>query len=388
MTRKAILFLAALLLAAFLLPMEAIAQDSGRVDAGGSIETKPFLDWSGADDLSGSFLSGSTTAFLLDLRARGPKAAVTAGAGASLEASLHTGAAAARAWALALAGLAPADEFLAPSPAAAAAASAAAAAAAVPEALAGLRLRTAWVKLDAGALSATLGRQVLSYGRGALWSPVDIFSSLEASALSTTRRGIDALRLTAPFGETGLADLVAAPKSDPAAGRYAFRLSSLVVSGLDFGAVAAWDGTGERWQAGADFKLDLGASLYGELLYSAPMTGETGLFRAAAGGDWSVGDFGLAGEYYWNGGVQPSADPYAAGSHNLYAAISWKATDFLVLRAWGTWDIADEAYKIAFASSLDAAQNATLVFYLLGARTASAALPLAAELGAMLAIEF
>ena len=49
-------------------------------------------------------------------------------------------------------------------------------------------------------ISFTAGRQVVNYGRGALWSPTDIFTELDLAGISPVRRGTDALRVAAPSG--------------------------------------------------------------------------------------------------------------------------------------------------------------------------------------------
>ena len=357
----------AFLLCLALLSSGALAwsEEDTSFTVGGSVEASPFAAYaSGVPAAVDGFSAGSATKLDLDLRARGPEGPAAASAGASLEASILSGSAAAGAATLG------ADTFLA----------------AGPDSVAAFRLKTAWAKLDSGWAAATAGRQILNYGRGAVWSPVDIFSSLETDLLSAERRGIDALRLAAPLGATGLLDLVAAPKAKPEAGSYALRLSGLLLPGLDSGALAAYRGSDGDWLAGADFKLDLGASFYGEALYAQPESGSEGFLKAAAGADWSVGDFVLAAEYYYNGGRAAADDPYGAGAHNLYAALSWGATDFASLRAYGTWDITDDAKKAVLALSLSAAQNADLALFLSGADAGASGHSV--EAGADLTVKF
>jgi hypothetical protein len=311
-----------------------------------------------------------------------------ASARASFEASVLTGAAAAQAWGLAglptgMAGGLPADQVLVPAydPASP-----------VPEAVLAARVRTAWVRLDPGWASLTAGRQILNYGPSPLWSPVDLFSGLEASGLDTVRRGVDALRLRLPLGEAGMADLVAAPLAGPASGSYALRLSGLAAGGLELGAVAARKGpsagAGAAWVLGGDFKLDLGASFYGEATLAMPDTGGEPLFRAAAGADWSLGGLVMTGEYYWNGGLSPALDPYGAGSHNVYLALAWKASDFLGLGSRLLWSASQDSLTGTVYASLDAAQGATATAWASLGRSDSAQAPLQASLGAGLALSF
>lgn len=336
----------------------ASAQGEPALSVGGNLESAGYLGIDGsAGDWSSSYGSSSSLSLYLDLRGSGT--GTRASAGASLETAVRTGAAAGNLWLLARSGLAPQDEFLVPDPAGAGT---------VPEVLASIRLRTAWARLDWGWASFTAGSQILNYGRGAVWSPVDIFSSLETRGLSTTRRGVDALRLKAPLGATGLLDLVAAPGRDPDAGTYSIRTSGLLAPGLDAGAVAAWSGDDRSFLAGADFKLDLGASFHGEALWTHPavsgLAGNDDRLRASCGLDWSAGDFIFLAEYYWNGGVPAAEDPFLTGAHSLYAALSWQASDLLALNGSVTWDITDASGSSQLVASWDAAQGASLAAYL------------------------
>ena len=375
--RRAFLALAALALAC----AAGAAQGASGMDSGASLECLPGATATWAAGAEPAWTWGSTTSAIVDLGYRGPGEAVSASAGASFEASILTGAAVDAALALAALGRLPADGAFAPS----------LADAADSEVLAAFRVRTAWARLDWGWASLTAGRQVLNYGRGAVWSPVDLFSSLETRGLSTTRRGIDALRLKAPLGATGLLDLVAAPVSDPRAGIYSLRVSGLLVPGLDAGAVAAWSGEDGELRAGADFKLDLGASFHGEALWLHPagsgLAGKDDRLRASAGLDWSAGDLIFLAEYYWNGGVPAGEDPFLAGEHNLYAALSWQATELFVMSASLTWDIVDGTGSSQLVASWDAAQGARLSAWLRAGRSQGPA-PWFAGAGLSLSVSF
>jgi len=359
------------------------AQGASGMDLGASLESLPGVTASWAEGAEPAWAWGSTTSAIVDLGYRGPGEAVSASAGASFEASILTGAAVDAALALASLGRLPADEAFAPSLAEAAVSGS--------EVLAAFRFRTAWAKLDWGWASFTAGRQIINYGRGAVWSPVDIFSSIETRGLSTTRRGIDALRLKAQLGSTGLLDLVAAPASDTRAGTYSIRASGLLFQGLDAGALAAWSGEDSEFLAGADFKLDLGASFHGEALWLHPagsdLAGSDDRLQASAGFDWSAGDFIFLAEYYWNGVVPAGVDPLLAGAHNLYAVLSWQASDFLSLNASVTWDITDDLGSSQLVASWDAAQGAKLAAWLRAGRGAGSR-PWFAGAGLALTVSF
>lgn len=324
------------------------AQDASSWNLGGSVVAQPYAAYDGNGSLEAAdFSYGSATTLGLDLRARGERAR----AEASAEAAVLTGASARAAWTAAASGLARPDELLVPG---------AAPAAPAPATLAAFRLRTLYLKLDFDWATLAAGRQVVNYNRGVLWSPTDLFNELDLTGLSPVRLGTDALRAAVPLGATGGFDLVAAPTTAPADGRYSARLSGLI-AGIDGALTTARAGKG--WMFGADFKADIEVGIYGDVAFTLPDSGQAGALRAAAGVDWSIGDFVMAAEYYYNGGGA-EADTLFPGSHNLYASLLWNATELFSLSGTVIWDIADGSGTALLLGSLSAAQNATFQAYL------------------------
>lgn len=331
----------------------AAAQEAAGPTVGGSAYEQAYAAYSnGSPPLPSSFSYGSITDLELALGAKGEKAR----AEATISAQMLTGTAAAIAWSTAAAGLARPDELMLPAYSTASPS--------MPETVFGARVRTLYVKLDEGAFSALAGRQVVNFGKGVLWSPVDIFDELDLSGLSPDRRGSDALRLSEALGETGSLDLVGAPTFDPAFGRYALRGTGLV-GGANLGFLAAREGERGSWEVGGDFKVDLGPSFYGDAVYELPDSGG-GSLRAAGGADWSF-DLAerkvvIAVQYYYEG-TGAVADPLFPGKDNLYASLAWAAGDFFSLSANAIWQIDQEAQVTTLIFTLDAAQNADLDIY-------------------------
>ncbi|HUW41514.1 MAG TPA: hypothetical protein VMV90_10910 [Rectinemataceae bacterium] len=322
--------------------------ESPSLATGGSVLGQAYANYAGSlAPQAGDFGYGSSTRLGLTLDAKGSRAR----ASASLEAAVLDGAAAQAAWLLIEAGAVPTDELFVPAQRPAGG----------PDLIAAARVRTLYVKYDADWASFTAGRQVINYERGALWSPTDIFTELDLTGLSPERLGSDALRLELPLGATGGLDLAAAPATVLAQGLYAARLSGLVL-GVDSALAAARDGAAETSSVGADCKFDLGASFYGDALYSLPDSGAAGIWRAAAGGDWGTGDFILAAEYYYNGGGA-AADPLFPDAQNLYGSLTWRASEFVSVSAVGIWDPIGESGSATLLGSISAAQNASLSLF-------------------------
>jgi hypothetical protein len=324
----------------------AMAQGAASFSLGGSLTTEPYAAYAGPGAFAAADLSyGSSTSLGLDLEAKGDLAR----AEASLETAVLTGVAAQAAWAVAGSPYARTDELLLP---------AWSSGSPVPGTIVAARVRTLYLRLDLDWASLTAGRQVVNYGRGALWSPTDIFTELDLTGLSPVRRGTDALRLVLPFGATEALDLVAAPTAAAEDGRYALRLRGLL-AGVDGALMAARDGAGGGTVIGSDFKADLELGFYGEASYELYDSGRAGTLKAAGGADYSFGDFIVAAEYYYNGGGA-SSDLLFPGSHNVYGSVIWKASELLSLSGTLVWDVSDESGTYTLLADGSVAQNATL----------------------------
>jgi hypothetical protein len=261
------------------------------------------------------------------------------------------------------------------------------------EAAAAFRLRTLWAKLDLDWASIQVGRQVINYGRGALWSPVDLFAAVDLSGLSPDRLGVDAVRLRVPLGDLSGLDLVAAPTAAPEKGRYATRIAGDLL-GIDGGLLGAWDGQAGRVIAAADCKFDLGAAFYAEALWSldpgATDPASTGRARAAAGFDWSFGEFMVAGECYLNGGGA-AEDPAFPAKFYLFGQAAWSFSDYGSLALGCTADPANAAIRGQFSLLLEASQNATVTAFadlMWGNFALESATGSRTTLGALLAVKF
>ena len=146
-------------------------------------------------------------------------------------------------------------------------------------------LDRAAVELRGGPLRATVGRQAIGWGRGALFGAYDLFAPFAPLEVDREwRRGVDAARVERRLGERGAAELVVAG---------ADRAADMAVAGRLRGA--AGDADAELvagWRAG-DWLLGAGAS---GALRGAELHGELCAYRARdplpAGG--SLGDARLA----------------------------------------------------------------------------------------------
>ncbi|MBL8967051.1 MAG: hypothetical protein JNG85_08580, partial [Spirochaetaceae bacterium] len=241
--------------------------------------------------------------------------------------------------------------------------------------------------LRGGGFKATLGRQVLNFGKGRLFSPADLFAEAEYSPLAVSRRGTDALRLTAELGPLALAEAIAAPAGDPASGRYALRAAGFVAGAADCSVIGAWDGAEGTWIAGGDAKLDLPfAAVYGEAAAAFPLDSGDAAYRAAFGFDASYGDLVAAAEYRYDGAPAAEA-PY--GAHSLYAALSLGLSEYASLSASGLWLVDRDTWSGGLVGKAEIEQGVVLGLSAAATRTLPAGIETwRAEAGFSLELRF
>lgn len=188
----------------------------------------------------------------------------------------------------------------------------------------------------------SVGRMIVNYGRGTVFSPVDLFSGVDTSDLALGRTGNDALRVLFSFGNFSGLDLVAtiadSPEQSIAGGRF-FGHSA----GWDYGISAFRDGRDASDNDGdlvvgldlkGDIELGISAEALARLPFDAgtPDTSEV-VYSLMAGLDYSLkGEWFFDLEYLWN---IRAGQTYPIGGfrhdHNLFASLSWKPDELTAL---------------------------------------------------------
>ncbi len=172
------------------------------------------------------------------------------------------------------------------------------------------RVHRAFAKLRAGDFTVTAGRQLVRFGSGRLWNPLDIMSPVPPTSIEGPEeaRGIDALRVEYFPGEAAAVSVVANPRRvddrDPR-DRYEARSTNLLgrikVSIGDTDIAAIGGRVSYRDVTGVDLATTLaGGTARGALLYSSPREGRA--FACAGAGYEYTFRFGttMLLEYFYN----------------------------------------------------------------------------------------
>jgi hypothetical protein len=221
------------------------------------------------------------------------------------------------------------------------------------------------------------GRMVINYGRGTVFSPVDLFSSVDTSDLGLGRTGTDAVRVLLPTGDFSGMDLVATMGEDgwdgTAGGRFYGK-----AAGLDFGVSGFGDGLYDSdgdLVAALDLKGDLELGISVEAVARIPFAAWSpdvteAVYSLMLGADYSLdGEWFFDAEYLWN---FRAGSVYAAGlfrsEHNLFASVSWKPDELTALDLRCIGVPSEIALQAALSLSRKIVSGANLAAYIVHRR--------------------
>ncbi|TFG81218.1 MAG: hypothetical protein E4H20_10270 [Spirochaetales bacterium] len=203
-----------------------------------------------------------------------------------------------------------------------------------------LELKKLYLSIYTQHADLSAGRMIINYGRGTVFSPVDLFSSVDTADLGLGRLGTDALRVLLPLGSFSGLDLVAALGDASGAALAGGRLYGNS-AGVDFGVSLFGDGLADGdgdLVAAMDFKGDLELGISAEAVARVPFaewvprSGDA-VYSLMLGADYSLGGEWLFDlEYLWN---LRAGSEFAVGSfrseHNLFSSLSWQPDELTAL---------------------------------------------------------
>jgi hypothetical protein len=228
-------------------------------------------------------------------------------------------------------------------------------------------------KLYAGFFGdALVGRQIINFGQGLVFSPIDVFSSVNVFELAFKRSGSDVARLRVPFSPTMGAEATVGLAT---AGK---TLAALKVygnyCGVDVAAIGIYRGAADEAIAGLTFKGDLVAGVYGEVAGHVNTENRHRYVDAMLGADYSINAIWFFNVEYLYDASPDSSDisPLAqvglggggiSGGHSGYASVRYV---FNEITSVGIAGVVDPEKRLGFATgqfSRDILQNATMIAY-------------------------
>jgi hypothetical protein len=210
-----------------------------------------------------------------------------------------------------------------------------------------LEIRKLSLSLYLGPVDLTLGRRIVNWGYGRVFSPADAYSTVDLSDISLRRIGSDILMAELSFGEASGAAAILSPTTDMTGFKAGGRLFTNL---LDFDAslIGVYADENADLTVGAALKgtmpfVDVGLTLEG--VRHVLNWGGDGWFEAMAGLDYSFFDrkLILLAEYYFNERpINPAAltpaelaavDRPFFGRHYVFGSAQIGFTDTFMLSA-------------------------------------------------------
>ncbi len=173
-----------------------------------------------------------------------------------------------------------------------------------------------------------MGRQIINFGKGFLFSPLDAFSRVEITDIAFRRQGSDVLNIRIPLGMVSGIDIIA---EAPFPARE--HTSAIKVFGTlrdwDLSGVAMYKHRGEEALLGFGFKGDLVVGLYGEMVGHFQKSIDSRYFETMLGTDYSIDNRWIfTVEYAWY--EKPS--PFSIWSHhNVFFQGQYVINDLMTL---------------------------------------------------------
>jgi hypothetical protein len=222
-------------------------------------------------------------------------------------------------------------------------------------------LRTLYAALYLPWADVTLGRQIVNYGKGMLFSPLDVFSSVNLVELSFRRSGSDIVMVSVPLGD--LSGIDAVTELPTGKGDHTSSVRGFVtVAHWDLSVAALYRHRAREASGGVAFKGDLIAGITGELVTHYDRDMQKWRFEAMGGADYSIGRTVMfAAEYlYRNGGAQhPVYD-----RHNIFGTVQYRINDLMSLSLVLLGALPKENGLATLQYSWNLLQSVTTIFYL------------------------
>ncbi|MBN1983393.1 MAG: hypothetical protein JW795_17785 [Chitinivibrionales bacterium] len=155
-------------------------------------------------------------------------------------------------------------------------------------------LRKLFLTLNLAQVDLAIGRQIINFGHGVMFSPLDVFSTVDLNDINFSRRGSDVASLRLPLGALSGCDFFAGVPSTDNSYSIAGRFFTTLID-FDLSIVSIYHGTAtdnsqdsDRLLGGFSFKGDCVAGVYGECVATYNRYGIDHLFQAMFGADYSL----------------------------------------------------------------------------------------------------
>ena len=188
-----------------------------------------------------------------------------------------------------------------------------------------LDIRKLYLSMYLSFADITLGRQIINYGKGVVFSPIDVFSTVDIANINFERHGSDVAVVKIPFSYlSGLDVVTELPRKNH---EYSSEVRGYFSTfGFDIALSTIYKHRSEELIAGMSFKGDAFFGVYGELVEHFANDYSDKYLEGMFGLDYSIANtYIFRSEYYYkNTNIQNEW-----GKHNLFISFQYLINDLI-----------------------------------------------------------
>ena len=215
----------------------------------------------------------------------------------------------------------------------------------------------------------TIGRQIINFGKGFVFSPIDVFSSVELFDINYRRRGSDIANIRIPFSDLAGLDITTELPFIDDNFSTAIKLFATILD-FDFSLVGMYRNAGDDTDfedeavVGLTFKGDLEVGIYGEAVTHILTDSGEVFFEGMFGADYSIKDKWyfvaeyLYKQYNWSNSIW--------GEHNLFGSIRYNINDIMNVSGNVIYDFEHESTLGILQWYYNILQNVNTIIYIQG----------------------
>lgn len=232
-----------------------------------------------------------------------------------------------------------------------------------------LDLRKLYLEFYLPFADIAVGRQIINFGKGFVFSPIDVFSTVNVFDLDFRRQGSDVAMARIPIGPLAGVDLIAQlPLNDAPYSVAAKGFAN--VGGFDLSLVGIYREPGRTGESpregvvGFTLKGDIVLGVYSEAVLHIVQDASRPFVEAMAGLDYSVNNRWtfraeyLYKDYAWAGSTW--------GEHNLFGSVSFAPNELLSISGNLLYDFEHEIAAGTLLGRYNALQNVNIDLYVRG----------------------
>lgn len=226
-----------------------------------------------------------------------------------------------------------------------------------------LKIRKMYLSFYTPLADILIGRNIINFGKGFVFSPLDVYNTVQISDVAFRRFGSDMVQVCMPWGDLSGFDIIGSLEESQGAPLAIKTYTTL--AGWDFDLIAIYKQKKYETDVGVSFKGDMLVGVYGELVQHFIKEARNRSFRGMLGIDYSVGTYWrFMAEYYYREkslGIYSTEAGY--GKNNLFGSVHYTINELMYLSGTTLLNVTDAFSLSTIQYFYNVMQNTDMILY-------------------------